>query len=140
MKNTKVKFILLVGLVLLVLVGCEKKFELKKFKEDEVKSKAQNIIELVNNRDYEKIYNDNISDLIKTTVTYEEYYKPMEEISKILDKLGKFKEYEKYDIIEQEENGNTYATIQYVVKYENEKAVYTLGFDEEYKLINIFIK
>ncbi|MFY9283221.1 MAG: DUF3887 domain-containing protein [Miniphocaeibacter sp.] len=113
---------------------------MKKFKEDEVKSKAQNIIELVNNRDYEKIYNDNISDLIKTTVTYEEYYKSMEEISKILDKLGKLKEYEKYDIIEQEENGNTYATIQYVVKYENEKAVYTLGFDEEYKLINIFIK
>lgn len=136
----KVKCILLIGLVLLVLLGCEKKLELNKFKEDEVKSKAQDIIELINNRDYKKIYDDNVSDLVKTTVKDEEYYKSMEEISKILDKLGKFIEYEKYDIIEQEENGNTYATIQYVVKYENEKTVYTLGFDEEYKLINIFIK
>ena len=129
------KIIILLTMMVILFTGCGKK-DLKIFKEEEVKVKSEEIIELTNKGDFKTIYNDHFDDIMKA-MSLEEYEKTLEPV---LETFGEFVKFDKYEMQEVETEKATDVIVQYGVVYENHKAVYTFQFNKEFKLTGYYIK
>lgn len=122
------------------LMGCQSKdTELSdKFDEETVKSEAMKSIELFNKKDYDGIIEMGIEEF-KEKLSAEDFAK---QCDPILDKRGEFKEIQKTVIVgsKDKESGAEYAVIVLVAAYEEGKIQFTIGFDEDMKLIQFFVK
>lgn len=132
------KGVWVLGIMLVLLVmsisGCggNPKQELNPaFNEETLKKSATEIIQLWNDKNIEGML-ANADEGMKTP-TIQEYLDVWEQY---MPKLGAFKEIKKQEI---GPNGQS-AIMVVVVEYENGKAIYTIGFDQQMKLNNFFIK
>ena len=125
-------------LVTLSLSGCTTPPLDPAFTEDKVLSSAQEMIALLNERDYDsaaELFSDRLAAAIPRdtlSVTFDP----------ILDNLGAFetvKDSIAYGATD-EASGDAYAVAIVVCKYANGSAQYTLSFDKAYQLIGIYIK
>lgn len=108
------------------------------FEASSVEAAAENMIALLNERDYDGAVS-HFSDQLKSAV-------PAETLSStfdpLLDRLGAFRSI-KESVLSgavEEETAKPYAVAVVICRYENGSAQYTLSFDTEYQLIGIFIK
>lgn len=136
----KVGFLAAMILLNMGLTGCQSKdTELSdKFDEETVKSEAMKAIELFNERDYEGIREMGTEEF-KEILSVEGY---QEQCDPFLDKRGEFKEIEKTVVMgsKDKKSGADYAGIVMVGAYEDGKIQFSIGFDEDMKLIQFLIK
>lgn len=140
-RNWKVAGVLFLSIMLLAgLVGCQgANTELSdKFDEETVKSEAMKSIEYFNARDYQAILDMGAQEL-KDAITYEEMQK---QCDPYLDKRGEFKEIEKTVVLgsKNKETGAEYGGVVMIGVYEDGKIQFTIGFDEDMKLVQFVIK
>lgn len=140
-RNWKAAVVLLVSIMLLAcLTGCQgANTELSdKFDEETVKSEAMKSIEYFNERDYQAILDMGAQEL-KDAITLEEMQK---QCDSYLDKRGEFKEIEKTVVMgsENKKTGAEYGGAVMIGVYEEGKIQFTIGFDEEMKLVQFMIK
>ena len=109
-----------------------------KFDEETVKSEAMKSIEYFNERDYESI-REMGSEELKDAITAESF---AEQCDPLLDKCGAFKEIKKTVVVgnTDKKTGAEYAGVVMVGVYEDGKIQFTIGFDEEMKLVQFLIK
>lgn len=109
-----------------------------KFDEETIKSEAMKAIELFNDRDYEGICDMGTQEF-KDLLTYEEY---KEQCDPFLDKCGEFKEISKTVVMgsKDKKTGAEYGGAVMVGTYEDGKIQFTIGFDEDMKLVQFLIK
>lgn len=105
------------------------------FDEDTVKTQAIKDIELASSDDYEG-WVDRFQKELQGNLTPEIYQSYLD----TLDKLGKFQEYGKTAFVGQEQDGKKYAACLIITKYENGKLQYTVGYDENMKMVQFTIK
>lgn len=134
-------WIVVIALILVVmLAGCSSaSTELSdQFDEETVKAEAMKSIDLFNSKDYQGII-DMGSDEMKESITADEFKKQSDPY---LDKNGSFKEIEKTVVLgsENKKTNESYGGVVMIGKYENGKIQFTIGFDEEMKLIQFRIK
>lgn len=136
MKRKRIVAGLIVMMVLVLFSGCSGgsgKQELNPaFNEDTLKQAAEKVIDEWNNQNFDAITAE-IADSDKDKLTADVLKDAWD---KTMPKLGE------YVKITQEEVGpnNEYALVIVVAEYANGKAQYTIGFDQEMKLNNFFIK
>lgn len=136
MKRKSIAAGLIVIMILALFSGCSGgsgKQELDPaFNEDTLKQAAEKVIDQWNQQDFEAMTNE-AAENVKDKMTVEGF---SEAWDKYMPKLGAFVK------ITQEEVGpnNEYALVIVVAEYANGKAQYTIGFDQEMKLNNFFIK
>lgn len=140
-RNWKVAVVLLVSIMLLAcLTGCQGTgTELSdKFDEEMVKSEAMKSIEYFNERDYQAILDMGAQEL-KDAITLEEMQK---QCDPYLEKRGEFKEIEKTVVMgsKDKKTGAEYGGTVMIGVYEAGKIQFTIGFDEEMKLVQFMIK
>ena len=131
-KNWKKKVVLVMSIILAMLAaGCGKKSQLPEgFREEEVKAQAEKDIETAQSGNYE--------DWLKRFPEEFQAQLPKEAFDaylEILKEKGAFQEFGKTAFVGQEENGKKYAGVIYLVQYENGQLKYTVGYDEEMRLI-----
>lgn len=129
------KIIALLTMMMILLTGCGKT-DLKNFKEDQVKTKSEEIIDLTNEGDFSTIYDEHFADIMKT-MSLEDFKNGLEPI---LKEFGKFVKFDKYEMQEVDNDKEKEVAVQYAVEYENHKAVYTFQFNKEFKLTGYYIK
>ena len=123
-------------LLILSLIGCAKKLP-EQYDEETLLNAALTTIELANARDYEAI-----TDLIREDLYTDSLVDQIEEgWGPLLAKAGAYKEYTQYQTTAStSQDGYEYAVIAIVCEYENDSLIYTLGFDEDYKLVSLYMK
>ncbi|MDD3361931.1 MAG: DUF3887 domain-containing protein [Hespellia sp.] len=134
-------WMIVITLILVVmLAGCSSaSTELSdQFDEETVKAEAMKSIDLFNSKDYQGII-DMGSDEMKESITADEFKKQSDPY---LDKNGSFKEIVKTVVLgsENKKTNESYGGVVMIGKYENGKIQFTIGFDEEMKLIQFQIK
>jgi alpha-D-ribose 1-methylphosphonate 5-triphosphate synthase subunit PhnH len=117
-----------------MLVGCAAKLP-QGFDEAEVKTAAENVIKLLNQRDADGLAAI-LTDQIKAAITED----VQAQIFALLDDVGAVRE-----ISEMKTGGSTHNEISYAVvvakvKHENQELIYTISFDKEMKLAGLFLK
>lgn len=130
---------MMVIMMSMFLGGCAGASKLSdKFDEETVKAEAMKTIELFNERNYQGII-DMGSDELKASITADVF---SEQCDPYLNKDGAFKEISKTVVMgnENSETGESYGGVVMVGEYENGKIQFTIGFDEEMKLIQFNIK
>lgn len=136
MKRKRIAAGLIVMMVLVLFSGCSGgsgKQELNPaFNEDTLKQAAEKVLDQWNQQDFEAMTGE-AAENVKDKMTVEGF---SEAWDKYMPKLGAFVK------ITQKEVGpnNDYALVIVVAEYANGKAQYTIGFDQEMKLNNFFIK
>lgn len=128
----KILRILICVICLSMLVGCGMEKLSDKYNEDELRSASENIIKLLNEGKYDEIVASGGITLQKDGAE-EQIKKGHESVTK---KIGDFQGVE--NISYQEKNG--YAVVVPIVKYENRKIQYIFSYDEELKLVELFMK
>ena len=138
MKMTKLfrflSIVLLAVLSLAVLGGCAAKLP-EGFEEAEVQAAAENVIDLLNQRDSEGL----------TALMTEEMKAVMTEdiqaqIFALLDSSGAFQEILDLKMAGSTQNGITYVAVAAKAKYEKSEITYTISFDEDMKLAGLYLK
>ncbi|MDD3217552.1 MAG: DUF3887 domain-containing protein [Lachnospiraceae bacterium] len=142
-KKRNVRTIIRSALVLVVvftLMGCSTPSTKlsDKFDEETVKSEAMRSVEYFNDRDYASIIEMG-SEELKASITEAQF---AEQCDPYLDKDGAFKEITKTVVMGSEDKttGETYGGVVMIGSYENGKIQFTIGFDEEMKLVQFIIK
>lgn len=126
--------VLLAVLSLAVLGGCAAKLP-EGFDEAEVQAAAENVINLLNQRDSEGL----------TALMTEEMKAVMTEdiqaqIFALLDSSGAFQEILDLKMAGSTQNGITYVAVAAKAKYEKSEITYTISFDEDMKLAGLYLK
>ena len=126
--------VLLAVLSLAVLGGCAAKLP-EGFEEAEVQAAAENVIDLLNQRDSEGL----------TALMTEEMKAVMTEdiqaqIFALLDSSGAFQEILDLKMAGSTQNGITYVAVAAKAKYEKSEITYTISFDEDMKLAGLYLK
>ena len=141
MKQIKNKSIITIFLIISVLLtgvlGCTYGFP-KGFDKDTCTTKAENIIEVINSKDYETLHSMIRSDL-QENITAEDF---AEAWDAKLDKIGAFKEYGN-PVLSGEFDRNTgeeFAMVVYYCYYEDGEAIFTIYFDSDMEMTSISMK
>ncbi|WP_417088318.1 DUF3887 domain-containing protein [Eubacterium maltosivorans] len=137
MKKKMIAVGLVVLLLLTVLSACSggSAFEQKldpAFNEDTLKQEAEKVIDEWNNQDFDAMaaeIADNVRDKLTADVLKDAWNQAM-------PKLGEFSSVKQTEIAP---NGKS-ALVVAVTEYENGKAQFTIGFDQNMKIDNFFIK
>lgn len=135
----KVVFVLGIVLVCSVVTGCSGSTKLAdSFDEETVKKSAEEAIGLIHSNDYEA-FAEKFEEATKASITKDVFDT---QIKAVVDAKGKFESFEKETIIGQtdKDTGKNYAGIIVIAKYENGKVQYTIGYNEDMKLIQFLIK
>lgn len=132
----KKKISILFIIVALVLVGCSKESKLKNFDEEKIVKLSKESIELVNKEEYQKLIDDYFDESVKNMINSDEL-KPV--MNTYIEKIGKFKEFGEYDVLEEEKDGKNYGGLAYEVKHEKGSLIYSISFNEDYKVIGYLI-
>lgn len=109
----------------------------KNFKEEEIIKQAENIIDLVESGNYEKlqeIADQKIKKVLKAEI-----------IAQVKSDLGlsvdsKVKSFGNHYIAEVKQMGKSYGVIQLNASYENTSITYTILFDKDMKLAGLYLK
>lgn len=127
---------MIITIFLFTFTGCKTNTKLPEgFDEETVKTQAIQDIELASSNDYEG-WVDRFPKELHGNLTPEIYQSYLD----TLDKLGEFQEYGKTAFVGQEQDGKKYAACLMIVKYKNGKLQYTVGYDEDMKLVQFTIK
>lgn len=137
MKKKISRFLSLVLLVVIstaLLAGCASKLP-EGYDEDELKSSAEVVINLLNQRDSVGL-NEMMTEDMKAGLTEE----VQAQIFAFLDESGTMKEISSMGVSGSEENGITFAVVIAKVAYENRDITYTIGFDPDMKLAGLYLQ
>ena len=128
------KFIksLVIMLCLFMLTGCSAGKLSDAYNEDEVKAAAEEVINELNDKNYDGILEDS-SDELKISLPDNKLQETWEGFSK---DIGKFNSISNMTLAEK----NGYAVAITNVKYDNKKVTFTLSFNKEMKLAGIYMK
>lgn len=118
-------------LLLLLLQGCTKQ-NIDPTVENELKNKAETVVEQINQDRFEQIVEEaSVTFQLNATADFLK-----QEWEKIPDVYGKYLGIDKYYI----RKLDYLYQVKVIINYENYKAQYTLGYDENLKLIGVFFK
>lgn len=131
----KKKISILFIILALIIVGCSK--DKGEFDKTKLEKSSQEIINLINDGDYNKISEDYFDDNMKNVFKVEDF-KIL--IDGLIEKVGEFEKLGKSDFMEQEENGQKFGIIGYEAIHKNGEIVYTLVFNKESKLSGFYVK
>lgn len=133
----KVFLAVLVFMAAAVFAGCKSGSNLSDpFNEADVKAKAQEAIDMFNEKDYQGII-DMGNDDLKAALTVDKFSQSGDPV---LEQLGDFDSMEKFVIAGQQGNDKkNYAAVVAIGKYANAKLQFTLAFDESMKLAQFYI-
>lgn len=125
-------------LAALFLTGCSQNQLSDKFDEETVKEEAEKAVELFNERDYQGII-DMGDENMKNSITAEQF---AEASDPYLDKCGEFQEIGKTVVLgsTDEDTGMDYGGVVMIGNYADGKIQFTIGFDEDMKLVQFLIK
>lgn len=125
------KLLVLAALMALLAVGCSKSSKLPEgFTEEGVKTQAEADIKLAESNDFEG-WKARFADSLQSSIT-EDVYQPYLDM---LAKKGDFEAFGKTAFVGQEKDGQKYAAVIYVVKHAEGEIKYTVGYDEDMKLV-----
>lgn len=135
--KSRVSFVLLIILSLVLLTGCTTLELSEDFNESEVEAVAKKVFNIINDRDTEALKEIANPDM-KKALTDE----VMEEIYEILDEAGEFEEITEIKINGQDddETGEQYAEAVMKTKYELGKPFYNFTFNKDMELSGLFFK
>lgn len=128
----KIMKIILMVLCGAMLVGCGVSKLSDKYSEDTLKKEVEIIIENFNEGQYEEIILKG-DEVLQSKLTADALKQAWESVS---PKLGSYEEISK--IAFQEKDG--VAVVVAIAKYENSKVQFTMSFNEDMKLVGIFMK
>lgn len=136
------KFCAALGVLLLIggITGCSRSQELPDdFDENEVKKAAEEVIDLVNAGEYEKLTEEKWNAQLKTALPAE---KMSEEIQPVIEELGAFQSFENEAVAggEDKDTEQEFAVVVVKAKYEERKVQFTISFDKNMKTAGFFIK
>ena len=126
--------VLLAVLSLGVLSGCATKLP-EGFDEAEVRAAAENVIDLLNQRDANGL-TALMTEEMKAVLTAD----VQAQIFALLDGAGAFEEISALKMAGTTQSGVTYAAVAAKVKYENSYVTYTISFDQDMKLAGLYLK
>ncbi len=126
--------ILLVVLSLGALSGCAAKLS-EGFDEAEVKTAAENVIDLLNKHDSDGL-TAMMTEEMKTGLTEA----MQSQIFTLLDESGTFQEINEMKIGGSEQNGISYAVVVAKAKYEKREITYTISFDPDMNLAGLYLQ
>lgn len=106
------------------------------FTEAEVKTKAEYIIDALNDKEY-KVIENNMTEDLKSVLNASQLEKAANDFC---EDYGKFKSFGKCYMAEINQRGQKFAIAQLNVSYENISVTYTLTFDDKMKLAGFYIK
>lgn len=125
-------------IMLLSLAACSSSKLADIYKEDDVVSKAKNVVETINTQDYDSVVAFVRSDLQTqlTADTLKTAWKTQ------LDESGAFKEYKSVVTYGQKSKstGEDYAVCVLVCTYENATRTFTLSFDKDLSVVGMYMK
>lgn len=127
-------FVLLAILSLGILSGCAAKLP-EGFDEAEVQAAAENVIDLLNQRDAEGL-TALMTEEMKVVLTAD----VQAQIFALLDWAGAFREIADLKMGGSTQNGITYAVVAAKAKYANREITYTISFDQDMKLAGLCLK
>ena len=127
-------FVLLAILSLGILSGCAEKLP-EGFEEAEVQAAAENVIDLLNQRDAEGL-TALMTEEMKAVLTAD----IQAQIFALLDESGAFQEIADLKMGGSTQNGITYAAVAAKAKYANREITYTISFDQDMKLAGLYLK
>ena len=127
-------FVLLAILSLGILSGCAAKLP-EGFNEAEVQAAAENVIDLLNQRDAEGL-TALMTEEMKAVLTAD----IQAQIFALLDESGAFQEIADLKMGGSTQNGITYAAVAAKAKYANREITYTISFDQDMKLAGLYLK
>lgn len=132
--NRVLSVVLLAVLSVAVLGGCAAKLP-EGFEEAEVQAAAENVIELLNQRDADRL-TELMTGEMKAVLTED----VQAQIFAMLDESGAFQEIVDLQMGGSTQNGITYAAVAAKAKYENREITYTISFDQDMKLAGLYLK
>lgn len=134
----KVKMILLVMLVMSVLTACGAGKLSENYVEDDVIAKAQQVVELFNEKDYQAV-TDMVREDLKEQLSADVLKNALDEK---LTSAGEFVEYSQSAAAGQQDKstGEDYAIAVLICKYENSNLTFTISMDEDMNLVGIYMK
>ncbi|MEA5026922.1 MAG: DUF3887 domain-containing protein [Erysipelotrichaceae bacterium] len=121
-----------------ILFGCSGSSLPKGFDEDEVISKAKDVVAVINTQDYTAVVSLLRSDL-QGQVTAEQL---QEAWGSYLDAAGDFKEFKTIVTKSQTDSATKeeYAVVVLETVYQNSTRVFTLSFNQELELVGLYMK
>lgn len=130
----KLAVVMLVVFSLGVLSGCAAKLP-EGFTEAEVRAAAENVIDLLNQRDANGL-TALMTEEMKVVLTED----VQAQIFALLDGVGAFQEVSTLKMAGTTQSGVTYVAVAAKVKYENSDVTYTISFDQDMKLAGLYLK
>lgn len=124
--------VLVFMLSLFILSGCSAGRLSDAYNEDKVKTAAEDVINKLNEKDYNGILKDS-SDELKISLPDNKLEETWEGFSK---NTGEFKSISKVTLAEK----NGYAVAIINTKYENKNVTFTLSFNKDMRLAGVYIK
>ncbi|MEG0277003.1 MAG: DUF3887 domain-containing protein [Coprobacillus sp.] len=109
--------------------------ESKIFDEEKVMSSSKQIIELVNQKNYQEV-KSLCSDILKPAFNGEGF----EDALKQLGDLGEYQKISEYQFVEYKDKGQTVAVGDIVTLYQKRTVIYRLTFDKDMKLDGIYLR
>ncbi len=124
--------------LIIALTGCGAQPLSDQFDEDTVKENAEQAVAYFNERDYQAII-DMGDDVLKENITVENF---ATQCDPYLDKCGEYQEIEKTIVFGSTDKSTEteYAGIVMIGKYEEGTIQFTIGFDEDMKIVQFLIK
>lgn len=124
--------VILTVLCAAILVGCGADKLSDKYSEDTLKKEVEGIIDSFNNEKYEEVILKGDENL-QSQLTSDKLKEVWESVS---PRLGEYKELSKIAFQEKDEA----AIVVAIAKYEKSKVQFTMSFNEDMKLIGIYMK
>lgn len=132
----RVKLLLVALLTGIILVGCSSSKLSDAFDESTLKSRGQEVVNLIVNEEYDKI-SAQMSDKMKEAVSSEELEKTLRDTwDSVKGKLGEFEKISKEGIV----GAENLASVIEVAKFKNGKVQFTINYNENMELEGIFLK
>lgn len=134
------KLICWIGLMCIsfFVVGCGNSLS-DEFSEEEVTNKAEEIITLCSEGNYEEVYNDYFSGVMQVSLSQEDLEKSL---STVIGSHGELVGFPKASIsgIQDKDTKTNYSRAVILTEYEKGKAQYTVVFNRELKCEGFFVK
>ena len=107
------------------------------FDEQTVMAKAEEVITMINARDYAGI-EDIVEDSLKTNLSAQIL---KDALDPILDKAGEFSSFDSETVSGTTgKNGEDYAVCTVKSKYSGGTLTYTISFDKDYRIVGLYVK
>lgn len=134
----KVRIILLTMLVMGVLTACGAGKLSENYVEDDVITKAEQVVELFNDKDYQAV-TDMVREDLQEQLSADVLKSALDEK---LTAAGEFMEYSQSATAGQQDKstGEDYAIVVLICKYQNSNLTFTISMDEDMNLVGIYMK